>query len=147
MKNLLKRVFDFVRNKYKSLFDLVRINSETAVKVTAKLKEIVESPITDIITDIIPGDLDDKIHEKLKVVVPKIATKVAIAHGILSVETKDSDAVTSIIDHLKNELNPGLRISFWVMFSGELNKALSDDKITLAEAIGLSQLIYAEMKK
>jgi len=147
MKNLLKKIIDFVKNKYKSLFDLLRDNSEIAVKVTAKLKGIVESPITDIITDIIPGDLDDKIHEKLKIIVPIIATKVAIAHGILSVNTKDSDAIGLIIENLKNEINMGLKVSFWVMFSGELNKALSDDKITLAEAIGLSQLIYSEMKK
>ena len=147
MKKVLKRILDFAKSKYQKLFNLLRINSEIAVKVTSKLKEIVESPITDIITDLIPGDIDDKIHEKLKIIIPKVAFKVAIAHGILSVETKDSDALGLIIEHLKKEVNPGLKVSFWVMFSGELNKALADDKITLAEAIGLSQLIYSEMKK
>jgi hypothetical protein len=33
------------------------------------------------------------------------------------------------------------------MLSGEINKALADGKISLAEAIALAQLVYAEKIK
>lgn len=147
MKDLIQKIIDFVKGRFQNLFEIFRLNSEVAVKVTNTLKSIVESPITDYATDLIPGDLDDKIHEKLKVIIPIVAQKMAIAHGILSVNDRDTDAVSAIIEHLKNEVNPGLKISFWIMFAGELNIALSDGKITLSEAVALSQIIYAESKK
>jgi hypothetical protein len=118
-----------------------------AVKVTYGLKKVVESPVLDVITDIIPGDLDDKIQEKLRLIVPIVAQKLAIAHGILKESETDSNAVAAIIEYLKSpELNIGTRVSFWIMFSGELNKALSDDRMTLSEAVALAQLVYTEIK-
>lgn len=146
-KNIFKVIFDFVKGKYKRLFNIFRANSNVAVNVVNTLKKIVESDVTDYVTDLIPGDLDDKIHEKLKVIVPIVAQKIAIANGILSANDKDVDAVKAIVEHLKNEVNPGLKVSFWIMFAGELNMALADGQITLSEAIALSQLIYVENKK
>jgi hypothetical protein len=147
MKDLLQKIIEFIKSKFQNIFEIFRLNSEVAVKVTNTLKSIVESPIVDFVTDLIPGDLDDKIHEKLKVVIPIVAQKIAITHGILSINDRNTDAISAIIEHLKNEVNPGLKISFWIMFAGELNIALSDGKITLSEAIALSQIIYAESKK
>lgn len=148
MKKFFKKLIDYVKGKYIDLFDVFRKNSEVAVKVTETLKKIVESPVTDVITDLIPGDIDDKIHEKLKVYVPVVAKKIAIAHGILQESENNSDAVSAIIEYLKSpEVNVGVRASFWIMFSGELNKALSDDKITLSEAVALAQIIYTELNK
>lgn len=148
MKNFFKRLIDFVKNKYQDLFEIFRKNSEVAVKVTHALKNAVENPMVDIVTDIIPGDLDDKIHEKLRLIVPIVAQKIAIAHGILKESETNSNAITAIVDYLKSpEVNVGVRASFWIMFSGELNKALSDDKITLSEAVALAQLVYTEIKK
>jgi hypothetical protein len=147
MRNIFKRLIDFVKNKYKDLFVIFRNNSEVAVKVTHSLKNIIENPILDILTDIIPGDLDDKIHEKLRIVIPIVAQKLAIAHGILKESETNSNAVESIIEYLRSpEVNVGVRASFWIMFSGELNKALSDDKISLSEAVALAQLVYIEIK-
>lgn len=147
MKKFFRRLLDFVKDKYKDLFVLFRNNSEVAVKVTYNLKKVVESPVLDVITDIIPGDLDDKIQEKLRLIVPIVAQKLAIANGILKESETDSNAVAAIIEYLKSpELNIGARVSFWIMFSGELNKALSDDKMTLSEAVALAQLVYTEIK-
>jgi ADP-ribosylglycohydrolase len=148
MKKFFRRLIDFVKNKHQDLFEIFRNNSEVAVKVTHTLKNAVESPVVDIITDIIPGDLDDKIHEKLRLIVPIVAQKLAIAHGILKQNETNSNAITAIVDYLRSpEVNVGVRASFWIMFSGELNKALSDDKMTLAEAVALAQLVYTEIKQ
>lgn len=148
MKKFFRRLIDFVKGKYQDLFELFRKNSEVAVKVTYALKSAVESPVVDIITDIIPGDLDDKIHEKLRFIVPIVAQKLAIAHGILKESETNSNAITAIVEYLRSpEVNVGVRASFWIMFSGELNKALSDDKMTLAEAVALAQLVYSEIKQ
>lgn len=145
---LLKKITGWFKSKFEKLIDLFRAQSGVAVAVTAKLKKLVEdtAPIIDIVTDLIPGDLDDKIHNKLLVVIPQVAEKVAIAHGILQAGDKDSDVVAAIINHLKDNYT-GIRTSFWIIFAGELNVALSDNKLTLSEGVSLTQIVYDEIQK
>lgn len=82
----------------------------------------------------------------MKVIIPQVALKLAIAHKVLQENAKDSDAVENIVAYLKS-LNPEARIGFWIHFTGELNKAMADQEITLSEAISLSQIAYLEFKK
>lgn len=146
MKKLMKKISRILRQLFGDMFDFLRGNSQVAVKVTANLKSLVESQLLDIATDIIPGDIDDKILKKARVIVPKVATQVAIVHGIIDANDKKSDAVASIIEYLR-KLNPDARVSFWIEFSAKLNVALSDDELDLFEAVVLAQLAYGELNR
>ncbi len=146
MKKLFKQIVDFIKNLYGDTFELLRNKSGVAVKVTDKLKSVVESPFADVVVDLIPGDVDNAILTQLKVVVPKVAWKLSVAHGILQASDTNSDAIAKLIEKLK-EMHPEARVAFWVLFAGEVNLALSDGKITLSEALTLSQLAYTEIKK
>lgn len=146
MKSVLRKIGLFLKGLIGDLFELFRNHAETAVAVTGRLKLIVESPIADFVTDLIPSDVDNRILSRLRIIVPKVAQQVAITYGILDANDKNSDAVKAIVSHLR-EVNPSARASFWITFAGELNIALSDGKLTLAEAVSLSQLVYAERKK
>jgi len=145
MKKLLDKISLFLSTLIGGLFELFRKHAELAVKITGNLKAIIESPITGVIADLIPGDLDNKVLLRLQKVVPVVAEKMALTYGILKENDKNSDAYDAIVKHLK-QLNPDARASFWIIFSGELNLALSDGKLTLAEAVSLAQLVYAEKK-
>jgi hypothetical protein len=145
MKKLFEKLAFFVQRLLGNVFAEFRKHSEAAVRVTSKIKQLVESPITDVITTLIPGDIDDKIAEKLREVLPIALTKIAILHGILKENETNADVIGDIISNLK-EMNPNARIAFWVMFSGELNVALSDGKLQLAEAFILAQMAYLEIK-
>lgn len=146
MKKLLKQIKEFIIiNILQKPFEFFKQHSSVAVNVTQKIKVMVESPVADIVTDIIPTDVDDKIHEKLKVLMPKIAYKVAVAHNILSVSDNHQESITLVIEELK-KLNKENRVGFWILFAGELNKALSDDRLTISEAVTLTQLVYSEYK-
>ena len=52
---------------------------DTALKVTTALKQILASPVADVITAIIPGDLDEKIKTKLVDGLGKVTAALAIA--------------------------------------------------------------------
>ena len=145
--NFFKRITNWFVSKFDQLLDKFRQESDVAVKITDKIKNIVldTRPYIDILTDIIPGDLDDKIHDKIVDIVPKVAEKVAIANGILKANDKNSDALGAVIEYLKNTY-PGVQQSFWIVFSGELNVALSDGKLSLSEGISLAQYVYQEIK-
>jgi hypothetical protein len=58
-----------VRNRVKQVlqrFDsFIDVHAELALKVTSTLKNILSSPVADIVTALIPGDADDVIREQL----------------------------------------------------------------------------------
>jgi hypothetical protein len=146
MKKLFEKLSSFVKSLLGNIFDEFKKHSEAAVKVTGNIKKLVESPIADVVVTVIPGDIDNAIVEKLRKVLPEVTQKVAILHGILKENDTNSDIIANVIENLK-QMNPDARVSFWVLFSGELNKALSDGKLDLAEAFVLSQMAYIELKR
>lgn len=146
----LKKIFINVIQKivgwYSITWDVLRDNSGVAVKVVDSLKNAVESPVADIVTAIIPSDVDDKIKAKLEAVLPVVAEKLAIAYGIIQISDKNTDSVAALIGYLKT-INKDARVDFWIRLSGELNVALADGKISLSEAISIAQFVYSEKKK
>jgi spermidine/putrescine-binding protein len=146
MKNLLNNLINFVKKIIGTAFDALKEQSHLAVKITDALKSAVESPIADIVVNLIPGDVDDKILAKLKIIIGPIAEKTALIHGILQESETNSDVVAAVIAKLK-EMKPELRANFWVTFSAQLNLALADGKISLAEAYILAQLAFLESRK
>ncbi len=120
-------------------------NSELAVKITSKIKEILDSPVVDILTAIIPSDLDDRIKGKAREIADKIAKEVAIAHQLVQASATNAEAWSALIGHLQTIVPEG-RTAFWVQFSAKLNEALSDGKLDFTEAVILTQMIFKEQK-
>lgn len=65
------------------------------VRIVEKLKDIVNSPTADIITSLIPGDLDDKIQDYLKELLPKILEQYG---AITSVDARLSHNIATDIN-------------------------------------------------
>ena len=146
MKNLIKKLTVFLKNLFADIFEELKKNSFLAVQITDKLKELVESPVLDLVVDfLIKGETDNVILQKLRVILPEVAFKIAVVHGIMQESDSSSESIAKLVEYLKG-LNPNARVAFWVLFSGELNLALADGKINLAESFALAQLAYNELK-
>lgn len=126
-------------------FALLRDNAALAVEVTARLKAIVESNAAATAVQLIPGNADDVALAALKSVLPMVSQKLSVVFGVLGETDRNADAVEAIVIKLR-ELSPSLRGSIYLAFSAELNAALSDGKLSLAEAAALAQMVYTEMK-
>jgi hypothetical protein len=145
MKKFLDKIWRSLNDLFQTTFDFLIKNSIVAVRITDVLKNVVEHQLAEFVVTVIPGEIDDKILHILKKVVPEISHKLAVIHGLLQEGDSKSDSIDRIITYLQS-LNPDARVSFWIMFSGELNLALSDGKINLAEAVALAQLSFNELK-
>ena len=143
--NLVKRIGAFLKKLTGKAFGLLRDNAALAVSVTAKLKDLVESKAAGTLVDLIPGEADNAALEVLRKILPKVSYKLGVLFGALAEGQTDADAVAAIIEKLK-EVSPESRGAFWLVFSAELNAALSDGAISLAEAAALAQMIYTEQK-
>ncbi len=146
MRNLIKQIGAFLKRATGKAFEALRVNASLAVEVTARLKAIVESDAAGTVVELIPGKADDVALAALRKVLPIVSKKLAVIFGALKENDKNADAVAVIIARLRT-LAPSLRGSFYLAFSAELNAALSDGKISLAEAAALAQMVYAETKE
>lgn len=146
MKNLFQQIVVWVKGVLGTLLDHFKSSAIIAVDITTKLRLIVESEVLDVAVDLIPGDLDNKILDKVRLVLPLVIKRVSLAAGIVSESDTNSEAIQKFIDHLRS-LNPEGRKAFWVTFAAEMNMALADGKLNFAEAVILTQLTYTEFVK
>ncbi len=146
IKQIIATIGSFFQNLFDKEFAFLKKNSYIAVEVTNALKGIVQSPVADMITALIPGEADDLVKAKLRIVLPKVAAHVAMAHGILQASSKHNEMLAGIVEYVKT-LNPNAQTLFWIEFSGHVNLALADGKVSFAEAITLAQYVFAEQKQ
>jgi hypothetical protein len=146
MKNLFQQIVTWVKGVLGTLLDHFKGIAKVAVEVTTKLKFIVESEALDVAVDLIPGDLDNKILDKVRTILPIVIKKISLGAGIINESDSNSEAIQKFIAHLRS-LNPEGRKAFWVTFAAEMNISLSDGKLTFAEAVILTQLTYTEFVK
>src|SRR4030081_251464 len=70
-------------NQVKALFDGIpaelKIAIHVGVIVTENIKNFVDSPAADVLTALIPGDVDDKIKNWLRAKLPAILTELKLA--------------------------------------------------------------------
>lgn len=145
--NFFKNVIKKLGVIFGKIFKQARTWSAVSVKATQALKAVVENPAMDFLVALTTfTDLDDKGLALAELWVPKIANKVGVIHGILSEDLSDADALVNIIEYLRT-INPSARADFWVRITTEVTIALSDGKLTFAEAGWISQLVYAEMEE
>jgi len=146
MKNLFQQILNWVKGTLGNLLEHFKGVAKIAVEITTKLKFIVESEALDVAVDLIPGNLDNKILDKIRIILPQVIKRVSLVAGIVSESDSNSEAIQKFIAHLRS-LNPEGRKAFWVTFAAEMNIALSDGKLTFAEAVILTQLTYTELIK
>lgn len=66
---------EFIKKIYKKIPDELKVKLAAIVQVVENIKNFVDSPTADLITAIIPGDLDDDLKEWLRKVLPVILYK------------------------------------------------------------------------
>lgn len=66
---------DFVSRLWRKVPDEIQDKITIGVRIVEGLKLFVDSPIADLVTMVIPGDLDDKVKGHLRAVLPVILEK------------------------------------------------------------------------
>lgn len=61
--SIITKVFAWVRALFNQIPKEIRIYASQALDITTRIKVILDNPVADIITAIIPGDWDDKAKE------------------------------------------------------------------------------------
>lgn len=78
---------------------------------------------------------------KIRALIPLVAEKVAVAHGVLQEHDRPSNALDVLFYHLET-IPETQHKKFWIEFAAQLNMDLSDDEMSKEESIARTQQLF-----
>lgn len=136
----MKKIFAFIKRLFSKAAKLVQKFVQPSIAVTEALKNAVNSPVTPILTALIPGHLDDKIVTALKTQLPKVLQVLHIADEC-SKHTDPDEIIRCAVNALR-KYNPDGQAATYHSIASLLSVYLSDGKLTWKEAVHLAQAAY-----
>ncbi len=96
---------------------------DTALKITTALKKVLSSPVADVITAIIPGDIDNLIRRQLEAALSKAIAVLTIANSCKQF-TEVNELLNCFVEQLKlrdPELQDALLQKLASLLAGQLD--------------------------
>ena len=133
----------------KNLFDGFPSELKTAVHigviVTEAIKTFVDSPEADILTAIIPGNIDDDIKNLLRARLPIILTELKLADSCSNL-TDPAQIIACAIKVL-NGLDGDIKSAFLHNLSILIAQIASDGKLTWSDGVYILEWYYQNVDK
>lgn len=101
LKSFLSKIWADIKSVFDKLPSELRSTAHIAVTITENIKNFSDSSVADIITLLIPGDIDDKIKEWLRAKLPDILTALRLVDSI-STLTDPNEIIAAALSTLKN---------------------------------------------
>jgi len=136
-----KKAFSWIKAKVGLGFGYIRNHNFISVEMTNHLKAMVRSEIVQGAVRPNPTKLDDKGLDFLDKVALPIIAEIAVIHGIIRENEKNSVSVDLIVDRLRL-INPGLEAKVYTDYAARLNYRLADGVLSGSEAWRQSQDTY-----
>lgn len=151
MKNLLK----FFKTLFASIFGkidkVVGNHGERAVRLVQAIKTVVENPLLDVATALIPGKIDNDIVRYSRDYLGQISEVMNKIYEFTKDDVDKEKLIDNFVEFIRNKPY-GQRIDIWTRFAAEaakytLESSSSGKKISLAEAYALTQIAYEAIYK
>jgi hypothetical protein len=128
----------------KSLFSGMPSELQTAIHigvvVTQNIKNFVDSSAADVLTAIIPGDIDDEIKNWLRAKLPAILTELKLADSCSGLT--DPAAITQCAIKVLQGLDADIQAPFLHSLSVLVAQVAADGKLTWSDGVYLLQWYY-----
>lgn len=134
----IKRIFKGLNAEAKKLLPI-------AIEVVEKVKMVIASPVADVITALIPGDVDDIIKEKLRVILPRLIMELAMVEAITDIEN-DDERLNAILAKIKLSSDDAKNVFYHGLCSLIIEK-LSDGNFSWSDAVIVSEYYYLHFGK
>jgi len=128
----------------KSLFDGMPAELKTAIHigvvVTENVKQFVDSPAVDILTTLIPGDIDDAIKKLLRAKLPTILTELKLADSCAGLT--DPAEITACAVKILQGLDGDVQSAFVHNLSIMVAQVAADGKLSWSDGVYLLEWYY-----
>lgn len=144
MKKILNKIGDWLRSTFK-YYSVYEVNAKYAIQVVNALKTIANSNVLNVAVLLTKSPTDDKILNAAKVALEQAAKHLVIMQGTFHQGMTNEDIIKELVRILQTEFRAQQAV-FYVQLAGLITQSLSDGKISLAEAITISQFIFSKAK-
>lgn len=141
MKKLFIKIGNWLKSFFTESFDWLEINADYAVQAVNIVKKIINNPVVDMAVALTPTTIDDKILAAAKSYIARAAADLLIVYNILKGSETPEEVLRKLTNYVSG-LTDDQKAIFYVQLSGKVMQILADGKVTLAEAITITQYIF-----
>jgi hypothetical protein len=147
MKNLLNRIYNWIKN----LFNKISPELKNAVHIGAGVTEAIKDfdtknpEVADIITTLIPGELDDAIKNKIREELPKIVVELKLVDSTMNLTDPNEImlAAVKVIQQLEGDYSSAFLHNLSILIA----QVAADGKLSWEDAVYLMEWYYQNYVK
>lgn len=136
----LQKIAQFIQSLFSHIPAELQTAIHTGVTITENLKNFVDSPATDILTTLIPGNLDDKIKTALRQALPGILTQLKLADSCASAHTPED--ITACATQTLQALDGNVQNAFLHSLAVMVTQVAADGKISWQDTACIVEWYY-----
>ncbi len=140
LKSFLNKIWDNVKSLFGGLPAELKTAVHIGVVVTENIKNFVDSPVADILTVLIPGDLDDEIKNWLRAKLPDLLTELKLADNCGNLT--DPQQITQCAIKVLQALSGDLKSAFLHNLSIFIAQVASGGKLTWSDGVTILEWYY-----
>jgi hypothetical protein len=140
IKSFLTRLWEIVKSLFNSFPSKLKAAVHIGVIITENIKTIVDSPIADILTAIIPGEIDDKIKQVLRKGIPIILTSLKLTDKCS--DLTDSQEITKCAIETLKTLDGDIKSAFLHNLSILIAQIAADGKLSWTDGVCILEWYY-----
>jgi len=140
LKTFLKKILDQIKDLFGSIPSETAMALKIGITITENIKNFVASPLADVLTIIIPGNIDNMIKDKLRLSLPTILTELKLVESSLNL-TQPNDIANAALETIKNmdkTIKPGVLHQLSIL----ITQTVADGKLSWSDGVYLSQWYY-----
>ena len=145
----IKSFINGIWARVQSLFNNFPASLQSAVHigvtVTENIKLFVDSPLADVLTAIIPGELDDTLKAVLRKELPVILVNLKLAENCGSIT--DPQLITKCAVQTLQNLDSVIKSVFLHNLSVMISQLAADGKLTWSEGVCIAEWYYKQKFK
>jgi hypothetical protein len=141
----LKKIWKSIQAIFNRIPAELKAAIHTGVVVTENIKTFVDSPVTDVITLLIPGQTDDRIKLALRTALPGILTQLKLVDNCANATSPDHLTLCAI-KTIQN-LTGDLRSAFLHNLSLMIASVAADGKLTWQDGASIMEWYYQNQFK
>ena len=145
LKTFLKKIWDKIKNVFNSLPNELKTAIQIGVIRTENIKTFVDSPTGDIITTLIPGNIDNVIRDKLRQSLPIFLMELKLVESSSNLTQPEAiiKAALEVMKTVDENIQPGILHHLSVLIA----QIAADGKLSWSDGVYLSQWYYEQKFK
>lgn len=140
LKSFLSKIWAEVKSLFNSIPAELKTAIHIGVALTENIKTFVDSPAADILTAIIPGNLDDELKTLLRAKLPGILTELKLADSCGNLT--DPSQITACAVKVLQSLDGDVKSAFLHSLSILVAEVAADGKLSWSDGVYVLQWYY-----